>query len=90
MKHWSQPIALLSIAAALAMAGQPAFAQGQMAQQIQDRFAAADKDHDGKLTKSEAKAGMPRVAQYFEQIDADNTGAVSVAQIGAFMAKQKR
>ncbi len=72
------------------LAGQAVFAQSNMAQKLEARFSAADKDHDGKLSKAEAKAGMPRVAQYFEQIDTEHTGFITLAQIGAFMAKQKR
>lgn len=74
----------------LVLAGPPAFAQNASAQKIQARFDAADKDHDGKLTKSEATSGMPRVAQYFDQIDVDHTGSITLAQIAAFMETQKK
>lgn len=49
---------------------------------------AADKDHDGKLTLSEAKAGMPRVAKAFDKIDKDNKGYITVEQIKSFAASQ--
>jgi hypothetical protein len=90
MKHWSLRAAILSIATLLALAAGPAFAQGKVMQQIEARFNAADKDHDGKLTKAEAKAGMPRVAQNFEKIDANNAGFITLAQIGAFVSAQKK
>ena len=90
MKHWSPYVVILSITTLLALAAGPASAQGKVMQQIEARFDAADKDNDGKLTKAEAKAGMPRIAQNFEKIDADNTGFVTLAQIGAFMAAQKK
>lgn len=51
--------------------------------QIDERFAAADKNHDGKLTLEEAKAGMPRVAANFDKIDTQNRGYVTVDQIKA-------
>lgn len=53
------------------------------AKQIEDRFKAADKDNDGKLTIDEAKAGMPRVAKGFSKIDSENKGYVTVDQIKA-------
>lgn len=56
------------------------------AQEIEEKFKAADKDHDGKLTLSEAKAGMPRVAKGFDKIDKDKKGYLTVDQIKAFAA----
>lgn len=53
------------------------------AKQIEDKFKAADKDNDGKLTLDEAKAGMPRVAKGFSRIDSENKGYVTVDQIKA-------
>lgn len=53
-------------------------------QKIAARFQAADKNHDGKLTLEEAKAGMPRVARVFSQIDVGNQGYVTLEQIQAF------
>lgn len=91
MQHVSHRIALLSLAAAMALATQPALAQqGNMAQQVADRFKAADKDHDGKLTLEEAREGMPRVAQVFDQIDTGKTGSITLQQIGAFMKSRKK
>ncbi|MGE8453415.1 MAG: hypothetical protein ACN6OP_22970, partial [Pseudomonadales bacterium] len=37
---------------------------------IAERFKAADVNHDGKLSREEAKAGMPEVYKRFDQIDA--------------------
>lgn len=59
-------------------------------QQLETRFAAADKDHDGKLTKNEMEAGMPRLAPRFADIDVPKTGAVTLAQIEQYMAASKR
>jgi Ca2+-binding EF-hand superfamily protein len=55
-------------------------------QRIAERFQAADTNHDGKLTLEEVKAGMPRVAKVFSQIDVENKGYVTLAQIQAFAA----
>ena len=52
-------------------------------EQIAERFAAADTNHDGQLTLAEAEAGMPRVAANFSKIDADGSGTVTVAEIEA-------
>ena len=49
--------------------------------EIAERFKAADKNHDGKLTLEEARAGMPRIAAAFEKIDIDNRGYLTLAQI---------
>lgn len=51
--------------------------------QIEDKFKAADKDNDGRLTLDEAKSGMPRVAKGFSKIDSENKGYVTVDQIKA-------
>ena len=51
--------------------------------QIDERFAAADKNHDGKLTLQEAKDGMPKVAANFDKIDTQQKGYVTVDQIKA-------
>jgi len=56
------------------------------AKQIEEKFKAADKNNDDKLTLEEAKAGMPRVAKGFSRIDADNKGYVTVDEIKAMSA----
>ena len=50
---------------------------------LEKRFAAADKDADGKLTKAEADAGMPRVAKNFDRLDKDKKGYVTLDQLKA-------
>ena len=52
-------------------------------EEIAERFAAADTNHDGQLTLAEAQAGMPRVAANFSKIDADGSGTVTLAEIEA-------
>lgn len=64
-------------------------AHAQSADQVammQSRFAAADKDGDGKLTLAEAQAGMPRVAKNFSKIDRAGKGYVTIDEIKAAMA----
>ncbi|CAG9274206.1 EF-hand domain-containing protein [Paraburkholderia unamae] len=57
----------------------------RMMAQMQERFAAANTTHDGKLTREQAQAGMPRVAQHFDEIDTQKAGFVTLAQIEDFM-----
>ncbi len=65
-----------------------AHADAKTDKDIEERFKAADKDHDGKLTLAEAKAGMPRIAKGFDKIDKDKKGFLTVDQIKAFAASQ--
>jgi hypothetical protein len=55
----------------------------KMDQEIKQRFAKCDKNHDGKLTKEEAKGCMPRIYDHFDYIDSAGNGYVTVAQIEA-------
>jgi Ca2+-binding EF-hand superfamily protein len=76
------------VAATLAAAS----AQAQSAAQIavmESKFAAADKDGDGKLTPDEAKAGMPRVSANFVKIDKGAKGFVTIEDIKDAMAVMK-
>lgn len=86
--QWALAIAVtLAGSAGLALADAKAAAE-KRDKQIEERFTAADKDHDGKLTLVEAKAGMPRIAKGFDKIDKDKKGFVTVAEIKAFAATQ--
>ena len=53
---------------------------------LEQRFKAANKSGDGKLTKAEAEAGLPRVAKHFDEIDKDHKGYVTLDQIKAASA----
>ena len=53
------------------------------------RFAAANVTNDGRLTRQQAAAGMPLVAQNFDAIDIDGKGYVTLAEIQAFMAQRR-
>ena len=57
------------------------------AKQIEEKFKAADKNGDGKLTLEEAKEGMPRVARAFSKIDVNNQGYATVDEIKAKAAE---
>jgi hypothetical protein len=62
--------------------------QEKMRADLQKRFTAADINADGRLSRDEAKRGMPRVYRSFDAIDAEKTGSVSLEQIAAFAEKQ--
>lgn len=57
--------------------------ESAMDKEIDQRFALADKNKDGKLTLAEAKEGMPRIASNFSRIDVQNKGYVTLAEIKA-------
>lgn len=71
------------IAIALLVMHSHAQAESFRDRQIDERFAAADKNKDGKLTLDEARAGMPRVADNFDKIDSQKRGYVTLDQIKA-------
>ncbi|MFP6560237.1 EF-hand domain-containing protein [Paraburkholderia sp. B3] len=56
--------------------------------QLQTRFASANTTRDGKLTRAQAQAGMPMVAQHFDEIDTQQQGYVTLAQIEDFMRQK--
>ncbi len=55
---------------------------------LKSRFAAADKNGDGQLTRDECQAGMPRIYKGFDRIDADQKGYITLDQIIAFVASR--
>lgn len=61
----------------------------QMVDRAQQRFADADTDHDGRLSRDEAKAGTPRLADHFDEIDSDHDGMLTTAEILDYI-KQRR
>jgi Ca2+-binding EF-hand superfamily protein len=55
---------------------------------LKSRFAAADKNGDGKLTREECEAGMPRIYRGFDTIDSENKGYITLNQIITFVANR--
>jgi Ca2+-binding EF-hand superfamily protein len=81
---------LVALSLALFMCSATVFAQRQnispeqmqkLQKAMHDRFAAADKNGDGKLTRDEAKGKMPRVYDNFATIDRDKKGYVTLKEI---------
>ncbi len=62
----------------------------QMRSELQQRFATADANADGRLTRDEARGGMPWVHRNFDAIDGAGTGSVTMAQIESYAASRPR
>lgn len=77
-----------AIATASPQAGVNSSQAQHMLKMLDQKFAEADTDHDGKLTLVEAKAGMPRVAAHFNDIDSARQGYVTQDQVKAYIAAQ--
>ncbi|MBE7368980.1 EF-hand domain-containing protein [Ramlibacter pallidus] len=62
--------------------------QGQraarMAHDLEQRFALADRDRDGRLTRDEARAGLPWAERNFDAIDTARAGTIDLGQVKAF------
>jgi len=61
----------------------------KMREMFEQRFKKADTNNDGKLTKAEAEAGMPRVAKNFDAIDANKDGFITQDEIRAAMQSRQ-
>lgn len=74
-----KPIKSILLAAAVALVATAASAAPG------GKFAAADSNKDGALTKAEACAGKtPRICKRFEAIDGNKDGTVTRAEIRAY------
>jgi predicted phage-related endonuclease len=56
---------------------------------VKSRFADADANHDGKLTREEAKGRLPMVYDHFDEIDTAHKGSVTLDQVTAYFEKQR-
>jgi Ca2+-binding EF-hand superfamily protein len=93
----------LLLAVALAVAGAAAVAQDtgsgdqppprraaraeKAKAELEKRFAQADANQDGKLSREEAKDKMPKVYEHFDEIDSGKSGFVTLAQVMSAMRK---
>lgn len=76
MRHLLLGITLLS---GLAMAA-PETGDASQAK-FEKRFQAADKDRNGTLSRQEAYAEFPRAPEFFDEIDQNKDGQVSMAEV---------
>lgn len=53
------------------------------------RWAAADADGDGAISREEAQKSMPRMSEHFDKIDANGDGKVERAEMHEFRMKRK-
>lgn len=65
-------------ALSVAIAALPALAQT-------DRFAAADSDGNGVLSRAEVERALPRLAPDFDRIDRNRDGSVSREELSAYL-----
>jgi Ca2+-binding EF-hand superfamily protein len=79
---------LLAASPQAALAANPERA-ARAAAELKKRFAAADTNGDGRLTREEAKDKMPMVYSHFDEIDTAHTGSVSLADIVAYARTQQ-
>lgn len=64
--------------------------KAQALAKLRQRFDAADSDRNGTLTQQEAgKAGLGYVEQHFQEIDRERKGAVTFAEVTAFLRLRK-
>lgn len=78
-------VLLLCAGCASAQGGRAA----RMMEQMQQRFTTADADRDGRLTREEARQGMPWVHTNFDAIDTARTGAITLAQLQQYARSQR-
>jgi Ca2+-binding EF-hand superfamily protein len=85
---------LLATLLATAFAAPAAFAdasadgaKGDRAQKMHERLKAADKNGDGKISREEANASLPRLAKNFDAIDTNKDGFITKEEMRAFHEK---
>ena len=89
--HQGLLAAVIALGAVAATAHAAPYAERaqKMQAELQKRFAVADANGDGRLTKEEARRGMPMVYKHFDEIDAARSGGVTLADIAAFARSQR-
>lgn len=85
----SVPLGLLLAAAAAGAQAQGDARLQRLQEELQQRFAKADTNHDGLLSREEAQAGMPRIYQQYDAIDTLHNGALSLDDITRYLAQQR-
>jgi hypothetical protein len=62
----------------------------EMRAKAEQRWTEADKDGDGALTREEAQASMPGLAERFEQFDSNSDGKIARDEMHNVRMKKKR
>lgn len=90
LRRFAAALACLVVGTAHAQSALPdASHRDTQRSELTQRFAAADTNADGRLSRDEAKAGMPRVYRAFDAIDSTHAGSITLAQIEAYLASQR-
>lgn len=71
------------LTALLLSSGADAQGRGARKQALQERLQAADADQDGYISRAEADASLPRLAEHFDRIDADGDERISRDELRA-------
>ncbi|UBB26882.1 EF-hand domain-containing protein [Pseudoxanthomonas japonensis] len=57
--------------------------RGARKQALQERLQSADTDQDGYISRAEADASLPKLAEHFNRIDADRDDRISREELRA-------
>ena len=63
-------------------------AKGERARKMHERLKAADKNGDGKISREEANASLPKLARHFDEIDTNKDGQITREEMRAFREKR--
>lgn len=63
--------------------------KGERAHRMHQHFKVADKNGDGKFSREEASASLPRIARNFDQIDTNKDGQITREELKAFREKRR-
>ena len=64
--------------------------RGEMRAKAEQRWAEADKDGDGALTREEAQASMPGLAERFEKFDSNGDGKIARDEMHNVRMKKRK
>jgi EF hand len=56
--------------------------------QFEKRFNKADKDNKGKLSRKEAYGEFPRMPEFFDEIDTDKDGFITLKEVNSAMERR--
>jgi hypothetical protein len=56
--------------------------------QFEKRFHHADKDHKGKLSREQAYAEFPRMPEFFDEIDTNKDGFITLKEVNKAMERR--